>query len=294
VELRDIEIFLTLAEELHFGRTAARLHVSQARVSQAIKQQERGIGAPLFERTSRVVRLTAVGEQLRNDLRPIYQGLGQSMERARLAAQGKTDVLRVGIAASNAYDLRSYFQAFRTAHPHWGLQVSQSPFNDAFGQLRRSDIDLLVSWLPVEEPDFTVGPVICTEPRVLAVSHDHPYVERGAVPVEILGDFSVSGPATALPQYWEDSVIPFSTPQGRTIHRGAVADSLDEIFTNVGLGEAVQLLAAHNARYHARPDIVYLPVTDAERIRWALVWRTETAAVRALAEVVRDLGPREL
>ena len=58
MELRDIEVFLTLAEELHFGRTAERLHVTPARVSQAIKKQERAIGAALFERTSRVVRLT--------------------------------------------------------------------------------------------------------------------------------------------------------------------------------------------------------------------------------------------
>ncbi|GAA4629950.1 hypothetical protein GCM10023196_053370 [Actinoallomurus vinaceus] len=50
MELRDIEIFLTLAEELHFGRTAERLHISQARVSQAIGQQERGVGGRLFDR----------------------------------------------------------------------------------------------------------------------------------------------------------------------------------------------------------------------------------------------------
>ena len=60
MELRDIEIFLTLAEELHFGRTAERLRVSPARITQAIKKQERQIGAPLFERTNRTVRLTSL------------------------------------------------------------------------------------------------------------------------------------------------------------------------------------------------------------------------------------------
>jgi DNA-binding transcriptional LysR family regulator len=68
VELRDIEIFLTLAEELHFGRTAERLHVSQARVSQAISKQERRLGVALFDRTSRRVTLTPVGRRLREDL----------------------------------------------------------------------------------------------------------------------------------------------------------------------------------------------------------------------------------
>jgi hypothetical protein len=80
VELRDIEIFLVLAEELHFGRTAERLHVSRARVSQAIKKQERRIGAPLFDRTSRTVTLTPIGQRLRDDLQQAYDlvqsGLG--------------------------------------------------------------------------------------------------------------------------------------------------------------------------------------------------------------------------
>ncbi|MGH3486399.1 MAG: LysR family transcriptional regulator [Actinopolymorphaceae bacterium] len=65
MELRDIEIFLTLAEELHFGRTAARLHVTTARVSQAVKKQERHIGGALFDRTNRAVKLTPLGVQLR-------------------------------------------------------------------------------------------------------------------------------------------------------------------------------------------------------------------------------------
>jgi len=73
MELRDIEIFLTLAEELHFGRTAERLHVTASRVSHVIKKQEREIGAPLFERTSRAVRLTEVGERLYRTLRPGYR-----------------------------------------------------------------------------------------------------------------------------------------------------------------------------------------------------------------------------
>ncbi|MGI5524918.1 LysR family transcriptional regulator [Micromonospora sp. CA-259024] len=67
MELRDIEIFLTLAEELHFTRTAERLHVTQARVSQAIKKQERRIGAALFERNNRNVALTPIDQRLFDD-----------------------------------------------------------------------------------------------------------------------------------------------------------------------------------------------------------------------------------
>lgn len=94
MELRDIEIFLTLAEELHFGRTAERLHISQSRVSQSIKKQERRLGAVLFDRTSRVVRLTSLGEQLRDDLLPVQRELRRIMERAARAAHGGDPGLR--------------------------------------------------------------------------------------------------------------------------------------------------------------------------------------------------------
>jgi len=84
MERRDAEIFLTLAEELHFGRTAERLFVSQARVSQSIKKLERRIGAPLFERTSRHVALTPIGRQLHRDIGPAYRRIsGAWPERCR-------------------------------------------------------------------------------------------------------------------------------------------------------------------------------------------------------------------
>ena len=101
MELRDIEIFLALAEELHFGRTADRLHVSQARVSQSIAKQERQIGAPLFARSSRRVELTAIGIQLRDDLSAGYQrildGTRAAAATARTIAAGTTRVWRVAV-----------------------------------------------------------------------------------------------------------------------------------------------------------------------------------------------------
>jgi len=295
VELRDIEIFLTLAEELHFGRTAERLRVTQARVSQAIKKQERDIGAALFDRTNRSVRLTTVGEQLRADLLPAYRGLREGIARAKLAAEGKTGVLRVGMLPGNAHDLRPFWEAFRTRHPQWGLQIRHNPFVNAFGPIRGGDIDVLVAWLPVEEPDLTVGPMIYTEHSVLVVAHDHELAAEKSVSVETFANHGLlQGPD--VPDYWEDAFAPFQTPSGRPIERHQPTfESLDDIFVHVVTGEGIQNLGAHVARYNVRPDIVYLPIHD-WGLRWGLVWRddNETDMVRALADVVRDLGTANL
>ncbi|WP_030774156.1 LysR family transcriptional regulator [Streptomyces sp. NRRL F-2664] len=293
MELRDIEIFLVLAEELHFGRAAQRLHVSQARVSQAVKKQERRIGAELFARTSRTVRLTEIGRQLRDDLQPVYAGLHASVQRAQLAARGITAQLRVALMPFNVADLHPYWKTFRARHPHCGLQIRQATYTDPFGQLRSGAMDVLVAWLPVEEPDFTVGPVLCTDSRILAVAADHPFAQRESVPLELLADFP-HGTANGLPDYWEDSYLPFYTPRGRTIERlaSAASDNGDDLISYVGMGETIHAFPGHVTRHWGMENIRWLPLPDMATLAFALVWRTEAEndLVRALADTVRDLG----
>src|SRR5690606_36736845 len=132
LELRDIEIFLTLAEELHFGRTAERLHVSQARVSQAIRRQERLIGTPLFERTSRRVDLTPVGRRLREDLQQVHDLLQAALARAEAAGSVAGRTLKVGVFGHAGYELRPLVEAFRARYPGsdvtFGEIVGAEPF----------------------------------------------------------------------------------------------------------------------------------------------------------------------
>ncbi|MBT2447767.1 LysR family transcriptional regulator [Streptomyces sp. ISL-43] len=291
MELRDIEIFLVLAEELHFGRTAQRLHVSQARVSQAIKKQERRIGAELFIRTSRTVFLTEVGRQFRDDLQPVYAGLHESLERAQLAARGITAQLRVSLMPFNVVDLHPYWKAFRARYPQWGLQIRQATFNHVFSQLRSGAMDVMVVWLPVEEPDLTVGPPLCTDSRILAVAADHRFAGRDSVPVELLAEFP-HATALGLPDYWEDSYLPFHTPRGRPIERIAVADNADELIGMVSMGEIIHTFPGHVTRYWGMSNIRWLPIPDMGTMTFALVWRTEVEndLIRALADTVRDLG----
>lgn len=292
MELRDIEIFLTLAEELHFGRTAERLHVSVARVSQAIKKQERAIGVELFVRNSRNVGLTPVGEQLRDDLRQLHSGLTRSLERARLAARGKTGTLRISLFPANLQELRRYWETFRTRHPQWELRLRMSGYADPFAQLRNGEADILVTWLPVEEPDMTVGPLLFAEPRVLAVAADDPLVKWSSVSLEAVGDYRHVA-VEPVPGYWFDSYVPELTPKGRPIDRAAPVGNLEDIFVHTAMGDAVSLFPVHVSRYYSRPDIVYLPVRDMDALPYGLVWLSETEndLVRAFARVVRDLGP---
>ncbi|MFG2873839.1 LysR family transcriptional regulator [Streptomyces sp. NPDC048337] len=296
MELRDIEIFLTLSEELHFGRTAERLHVSAARVSQAIKKQERSIGAELFERSSRQVRLTPVGEQLCGDLKPVFQSLKASLERARLAAQGKTDVLRVGLMVTNGHELRPFWDAFRSQHPQWGLRLSHNGYIDPFAPLRNGEIDLLLSWLPVEEPDLTVGPVLFVEPRVALMAADHRLASRSSVTLEAFADHGVAGPSGFQPDYFEDAFLPYSAPSGRAIERKCLVTTLDQLYTYAADGEVLHMLGNQVTRFYVRPDVTYVPVRNTPLLRWGLVWRSDNDSpmVRSFVRVARELGTMSL
>ncbi|MEU9074101.1 LysR family transcriptional regulator [Kitasatospora sp. NPDC004745] len=296
MEIRDIEVFLTLAEELHFGRAAARLHLTQARVSQVIGRQERQLGGLLFDRSNRrQVRLTPLGHQLRADLQPVYADLRASLERARLAVRGKTERLRVGMLPFNVPDLHGYWRAFRSRHPQWELQLRRAPFIDPFARLREGDMDVLVSWLPVEESDLTVGPVLLRDRRVLAVAADHELAGRDCVPFEALADFA-HATAPDMPDYWEDGYLSFHTPRGRTIERIEPVTGPDELIHLVGTGEIVHPFPAHVTRHWSMSDVLWLPVPDMGTLSYALVWRSdaENDLVRALAGTVREIGALEL
>ncbi|GAB3880652.1 LysR family transcriptional regulator [Kibdelosporangium lantanae] len=293
MELRDIEIFLTLADELHFGRAAARLHVSQARVSQAISLQERQLGGALFDRSNRRrIHLTPLGQQLRDDLQPVYAGLRDSLERARQTARGVTGTLRVGMLPFNVADLQPYWKTFRTRHPQWELLIRRAPYVNPFDHLRDGELDVLVVWLPVEEPDLTVGPALLTDPRLLAVSVEDDLAGRPSVSLETLAD-RPHATAPGMPDYWEERYLPFQTPRGRPIERVHTITNSDDLVHLVSTGEIVHTFPSHVTRHWAIRHIEWLPVRDMPPLSYVLVWRSdaENGPIRALARTVRDLGP---
>ncbi len=296
MELRDIEIFLTLAEELHFGRTAERLHVSQARVSQAVRKQERRIGAALFDRTSRSVRLTPIGRRLREDLQQVQDLLREALARAEAAGLGTGKTLRLGVFGHAGHELRPLVDAYGARYPGAGVQFGEINGSDPFTSLRTGDNDANVLWLPVGEPDLTVGPTVLTSARVLAVSTDHPLAERGIAYLEDLADNRVVDLGPAAPEYWVASMVPTHTPLGRRVPRGPTARTFHELLSLVATGQCVHPLGEIAARYNSPPGITFLPMPDAPVLNWALVWRStaDNAAIRALAGVATEIGPARM
>ncbi|MGC7096555.1 LysR family transcriptional regulator [Amycolatopsis lurida] len=284
MELREIEIFLVLAEELHFGRTAERLRVSQARVSQSIRKAERQIGAPLFERTSRRVALTPIGERLRGDLRPAYRRIEEGLARAKAAGRGVTGELRLGFEAPGIADLiSSTLDKFHQENPGCAVQIREADFADPLAILRDGEVDALITLLPADEPGITTGPSVYSEPMVLAVPAKHPFARKEFVTLEDLARDTVLRAAHPPAPYWQDD--PWLTPDGHPVHRGEPVRTFQELLSAIATGAGICPLAAHAADYFARPSLRFVPFRHAPPVHWGLIWLTsgETTRIRALA-----------
>ncbi|MET9373861.1 LysR family transcriptional regulator [Streptomyces sp. NPDC002992] len=296
LERGEMEMFLALAEELHFGRTAERLYCSTGRVSQTIKQLERRVGAPLFERTSRRVELTSLGRRLRDDLLPLYEGIRGAMERAEAAGRGITGTLTVGfMGTQNARVLSAARDVFELRSPDCDVRVVETHLHHHTAQLRDGTADLLLITLPVSEPDLTVGAVITRSTRYMCLAADHRLAGHDVVSFEDLAGETFIDAAGSVPDYWTDFHMPRTTPGGRPIGRyGEPCTTYAEALALVAARRAIVPGDRQLPVVYGRPDIHFAVVADMPPVEQGLVWRTRDDAdprVRAFADVVLEIAP---
>ncbi|MQY05815.1 LysR family transcriptional regulator [Actinomadura macrotermitis] len=295
LERHELEAFLTLAEELHFGRTAERLHVSTARISQTIRRLERRIGVPLFERTSRRVALTATGAELYAELRPAWTRIGAAVERATRYGRGMAGTLRVGFTGAAAGQLMlDAAGPFRDRHPGSRVLLEEVRIRD-WPLLRDGELDLLMAAGPLDVPGVAAGPVLVREAAMLAVPAGHPFARRASVSLEDLARVPVLRHDGELPASYAARHSPTETPAGRPVPSGPRASTLNEFLAFVSAGEGVLPVGAQARRYYPRPGVAYVPFSDAPPVEWSLFWREDraTALVLAFAAAAAELLGRD-
>ncbi|MFJ5136367.1 LysR substrate-binding domain-containing protein [Streptomyces sp. NPDC088707] len=289
LERYELETFLTLAEELHFGRTGERLGVSTGRVSQTVKKLERRVGTPLFARTSRSVALTPVGLRLYEDLVPAHRQLRAALDRATEAGRGVHGRLRAGFGTPwDAELLTAAADALLGRHPGCEITVREVPLDGGVRPLQDGELDIQLAAFPVREPELTTGPVAVRDDRVLLVPAAHPLAGRPSLGLEDLAELPLITTGGAHPRHWLDHHYPRHTPSGAAVPRGPVATTWQEVLSHVTAGRGATPGAARGARYHPRPGIAYVPLRDAPPLEYGLVWPTaaDSALIRAFVAAV--------
>lgn len=294
MDLAEIDAFLVLCEELHFGRTAQRLHVSQSRVSRLVAALEREIGGPLFERTSRRVALTPLGAQLRDEFAPAHQQLTAAFAEAQSAARSPVGRLRLGFAATTAVPaLDQLVVAFERAQSDCTVSLQEVDLADSMGPLQAGDIDVMVCWLVLDDPRLTLGPKIAEYSQALAVAAEHPLAGQDSVSVEVLADHPVPNFAyRGLADDIRRAMVPDQTPSGRPVHvHPTPVRTIGEVASLIARGHVVLPTPTSMQHRFGNDQIVLVPVHDLPPAPLGLIWSTshENARIRALAQVARRL-----
>ncbi|MFI7241450.1 LysR family transcriptional regulator [Streptomyces qinglanensis] len=282
LEMREIEAFLAVAEELHFGRAAERLTLSTSRVSNLVRTVERRAGTPLFERTSRRVRLTPSGEHLFTELRAAYVRIERAVAEVREAAGQGGKVLRVGFSTTLPEKVApALVEAFEGRFPAARIVQSAHPTVDLFDWIEaegRWPVDVFVTWMPVESAPLTelvVGPVLQRTPRAVMMAVDHPLAGGTAVHVEDLAEHDVIYPS--LPKWYGDAWAPAVTPAGRKLSfRRPDSRYIEDVLPLVAEQRLVHLTFSSLLDAYHRPGVVVLPLLGLPSMPIRPVWAAAT------------------
>ncbi|MEU1286062.1 LysR family transcriptional regulator [Kitasatospora sp. NPDC005856] len=266
--LQELECFSVLVHQLHFGRTAQRLGVSQGRVSQLIKRLETRIGAPVFERTSRRVELTGLGRALAEQVVPAFERLREGYDAARAGAATAVP-LRLGFQCAVYEPVARVIASL----PEGAAQLVELPWADPFSQLARGEIDLAIVLAPCREPGLEVLMEFSRQPVWVAVSAAQRLGGAEGVGVDELAALPLIEPRGPAPEYWRQANAPRRTPDGRELAYSAGAATIQEGLSMVAGTRQGLLLCERSTTYVQRPDIRFLPVPGLEPTALEVVQR---------------------
>jgi DNA-binding transcriptional LysR family regulator len=190
MELRQIRSFLSVAETLHFGRSADLIHLSQPALSLQIGALEEEVGARLFERNRRKTTLTAAGATFRDDAAAALSQLEQAVRRARLAANGKLGLLRIGFISTAGSELvADIVRQFRELYPEVEVSLRNILTAEQVQMLETGSLDIGFLRLPIGGHTTLDVVTVHREPFVLVVPSSHKLAKRKRVRLrEVAGE----------------------------------------------------------------------------------------------------------
>ncbi|MFG1963826.1 LysR family transcriptional regulator [Nonomuraea sp. NPDC049028] len=265
MDLRTLRYFVAVAEELHFGRAAVRLHMTQPPLSRAIKQLETDLGAVLLHRSPTGVSLTPAGAALYDEARTLLEQADQA--RTRVAAAAGTATMTIGTLADSAEQAGTQLAAaFRQRHPGLNVRIREADFTDPTTGLRSGLVDVALTRAPFDETGITTH-VLRSDPVGVVLRADDPLAGRDRLRLDDLADrrwFQLpEGIDPVWRAFWSHPMgLGQDGPVVRTVH-----ECLQAVLWNGTVG--LTTLA------HALPEgLVAVPLLDMPPSRLVVAWNS--------------------
>lgn len=188
MEFRQLKYFITLAEELHFGRAAERLHLSQPALSKQIQALEDDLEIQLFERTKHQVKLTSAGKYLLETAHRVLHDTEQGIQVAKKLTKGEIGLLRIGVTTPALYSIvPELLRKYRNRFPTVELALTGMSTEDQVEALRNRQIDVGFLSPPIREKTLALQ-VVYEEPYLVALPKSHPLANQEYVSLASLAD----------------------------------------------------------------------------------------------------------
>jgi DNA-binding transcriptional LysR family regulator len=279
MELRHIRSFLSLAKTLNFSRTAEIVHLSQPALTLQIQALEEEVGVKLFERDRRKTALTAAGAAFRSEAIGGLAQLEQAMQSARLAAQGKLGVVRLGfVSTAGTYLIPNLINRYRTVSPLVEFSLRNILTADQGRMLEEGSLDLGFLRMPFATgPNLEAAP-IHKEEFVLVVPAAHALAKKSAVRLREIGDETFVLYDRAHAPGFHDFVLGILNRAGAIPTVSQVAGEMPTLISLVAAGAGISLLpesAVKNSKAAVRGCKIRdeIPISEI-----ALVWRKKGEA----------------
>jgi len=290
MELRHLRYFVTVAEELHFGRAAARLHMAQPPLSRQIQLLENELGFSLFERSRRRVELTPAGSALLNGARHVFDMLDAAIHDARNASEGESGSLVVGYPSSLTYSgLTELLRAFRNRFPAVAITLRELPPAEQIDALKTGNLDVGFVRSSLDDPSL-VSERVRSEALMVVLPDDHPLCARRVIPLSALArEPFVMFPRARGPAYF-DQLMGLCRAAGFTPRIVQEAPQLD-IISMVAAGFGISIMPS-SMRNFRRPGLAFRPISGAPQVELLIVWRQRnlSPALHKFLDLVRVLG----
>jgi DNA-binding transcriptional LysR family regulator len=289
-DLRLLRYFVTVAEELHFTRAAARLHMAQQPLSAAIRRLEADLGVQLFDRTTRRVELTEAGRALREPARIALRAVEDALAAARATGPGVAGELRFGRSHGARYGLEPMFAALAGRHPALRLRFRQDSNAPLLADVRDGQLDLAMTFC-ARVPAGLEHDRLKDEPVVVAVGAAHRLADRRIVALhELRGEtFALDGSGDN--RDYDDAIIEACRRSGFEPRTRATAEMHDAWPEVVG-AEGCVGLTARSSIHVVNRDLRLLDLDEPLAFPIDLVWRAPPRptvhAVMTTARAVRD------
>ncbi|QIQ01120.1 LysR family transcriptional regulator [Streptomyces liangshanensis] len=264
VDLRKLRYFVAVAEELHFGRAAERLHIAQPVLSRQIRALEEELRVQLLTRDRRSTALTPAGTQVHRDAVSLLAAAEGLLRRARRAAGG-TDRLTVGFMPG--ITVTTAVQALTARHPGLTVDVLRTSWEDQTQAVRDGRVDVSFVRMPADRSDLSLRPLF-SEPRVAVLPRGHRLAGKQSVDIADLAGERLLQDPDAVPE-WRD--LPHRVPDEDPRPVPAVR-TVEEKLEYVAALQGVVVLPRSTALYYTRPDLCQITVADIEPGQVCLAW----------------------